>query len=214
MTDALTTPDGPETELALEFGTAPVNGGSFTTAGTILCTDPCYCPGVHCTALVRVKPGKWNSAVERGESGTWGARTAALIVAHESLPVSAVRLSSAWRAYTTATIGVDAGCVGFYDAAAYAATYDASVRGLDGSQWPAEFDAIDMARGGFGVVSTSGYGDGSYVVYGVVHAGEVMALACVFCPADEDEDDDITEDSYSDADDDTDDDCINLDDLD
>ena len=144
--------------------------GSFVNeSGRFAISDPCYEPDVWCRGeLENIKAGTWNAEVGMTDAGSgWGVRVAMLIATHESCDEDAGIDLTERRAEFE--VGVDSGQAGIFDAKYYR---DDSVFGVSegdetGEVW---YDhccsaTLSEARVGiipFGVVSSSGYGDGGY----------------------------------------------------
>jgi hypothetical protein len=108
--------------------------------------------------------------------------------------------------------GVDSGQAGVFDAASYRDdAYAAGIttpevdfvlpgHDLEGDAWYEKMCKFTLANDGWGTyaagaVSSSGYGDGMYPVYGAEVDGKVVALQLVFIDQSaEDDDDDLEED--------------------
>jgi len=166
-------------------------------SGTLVCSDPCYSIPTWCQGIVEnVKKGTWVADVEEDES--WGRRIAELRINHvnhflsgkfEEMPFSA---------------GVDSGQFGFFDKEFY--RNDEKAKELkkynfgddydteEGDEWYRACADITLADEQWGVlpngvVSSSGFGDGSYRVFGQKDSnGEYVAFQVVFIEAEEDED--------------------------
>ena len=169
--------------------------GSFeVTSGKLRVCDPCYSrrdKGV--LVLENVLPGRYFASIEiRDMGGIWGKRVTRLDIRHENY--------NDMNSFDVGTIGVDSGQVGFYDDDYYP-------QGDDTGEYE-DFDTfygkacgltLSEEKGGiidnFGVVSSSGYGDGEYFVSAVREsAGWVVAASIIFIFDDEDEGDDYEED--------------------
>lgn len=159
------------------MGNKIVELGSFDVTGTkIRVSDPCYEPGTWCAGEINnIKPGKWEAAVVRSDEGPWGIRNAVLIARHtdggpaffsEAVP------DRTWGLLTI-DVGVDSGQAGIYDAAHYQDDTVCAGQKTEpnyGSPWynvncDCTMSGIGAGVIPYGVVSSSGYGDGSYAAY-------------------------------------------------
>ena len=170
-------------------------------SGTLVCSDPCYSIPTWCQGIVEnVKKGTWVADVE--EVNSWGDRIAELRIHH----VDSHFLSGRFEEMPF-DAGVDSGQFGFFDKDFY--RNDEKAKELkkhnfgdgydteEGDEWYRA--CCDLTLGSEqwgvlpnGVVSSSGYGDGSYRVYGQKNKdGEYVAFEVVFITAeDEDEEED------------------------
>ena len=166
------------------------------TSGAMICSDPCYTTDVWCMRAVNnVKKGTWSAEVDEPDMGGWGKRIAQLRVYHTNSSVET--MSSEWEKLP-GTFGVDSGQFGFFDAEHYRKADsvkeqtkydfgdDTDDSDRDGEEWYRACCYLTLGEESWGVipngvVSTSGYGDGSYNVYGLKNAdGEYIAFTVVF----------------------------------
>jgi hypothetical protein len=157
-------------------------------SGKMRVTDPCYDKGTWCSSTVPVKPGRWIATLETSDQHSWGVRVARLIAHHESIKPHVSTL------VPHITIGVDSGQAGFFDDAAYPDDEPGEYGELDtfygracaatSSETQAggivNWDGYDM-----GVCSSSGFGDGSYALYGSKQGDVYVALMIDFIPEEE-----------------------------
>lgn len=171
--------------------------GSFLVeSGVLVISDPCYEPKVWCRGeLSNVCNGPWYASVAKTDEGSWGPRVAALIAYHIAceIPIDDPR----WK-LTKINVGVDSGQAGIFDKTHY--QDDAVAEGQPKRKGIAESDpwyamcceqSNSEAGAGvvpYGVVSSSGYGDGSYDCFIVEDAGEVIAVKIDFGLLGNDED--------------------------
>ena len=175
-------------------------------------TDPCYSVPTWCQLKFdNVLPGKWVATMIYDELGGSN-RNAELILIHQDYQNK--KLVYDWFG----DFGVDSGQAGIFDAASYRS--DAEVAGMklpklgsafvlpgdrtDGDSWYESICHFTLAEDGWGsydtgVVSSSGWGDGMYPVYGAEEDGKIVALQLSFIPQD-------SEDPYWDEEDPEDDD--------
>lgn len=133
-------------------------------------SDPCYDTDVWCRGeLSNVLPGIWKASVVKRDEGDWGMRAAKLIAVHEDYADSVVELME----LAPFEVGVDSGQAGLFDAQhsrddAVVADPGTAVNGNDpGALWYmrcCHLTLTKLAAGvlPYGVVSSSGFGDGSY----------------------------------------------------
>lgn len=129
----------------------------------------------------KCKTGTWEAGVLKTDMGDWGVRCAVLAVRHKETgpDYSVIRqrkvyqMKDGWLEQPI-DVGVDSGQAGFYDEAFY---QDNSIfKGMPepehdyGDLWynhACDITLSEMSAGvmPYGVVSSSGFGDGSYVCY-------------------------------------------------
>lgn len=169
------------------------------TSGAVRATDPCYDLNTWCAGTIdNVLNGTWEVEVVRGD----GDRPALQFLRHESAHNLPEEFIIAEDNEVDGDFGVDSGQFGFFDLAKFTEEHDSDY-GKPGSFY-SDVCALTLpmdGKGGFhlqaeytfrgyGVVSSSGYGDGSYPVYAVRdNEDRVIALAVQFM-WDEEEDED------------------------
>ena len=122
-------------------------------------TDPCYEKDVWCVGVIEdALPGKWNAEIEISDEGSWGRRVASLIVRHEQFPEAKCTTQTGFD------IGVDSGQAGFFDDSKYPEGSTGEFGETDTMYGQiCEKTLADQIGGvGYGVASSTGYGDGSY----------------------------------------------------
>ena len=174
--------------------------GSFEqTIGTIIISDPSYSPSSkHFLGIAgeikNVKPGTYYAVIEVIKSEK---RNAALYIFHEDYfsakkgILSAKTFSEIYEQFNYKTtkkqnISVDAGMAGFYDKKFF--------EGYDNLEWYE--DVVDHILKNpkralilpYGVISDSGYGDGSYDYFTAKIDGKVVSAFVWFICDEEDED--------------------------
>lgn len=181
----------------------PFDDGFAVKSGKIRVSDPCYKPDTWCAGTFPAKNGTWFASLEMlCDTGGWGNRVAALTIRHESLKALMVSPSEKLGI----TVGVDSGQCGFYDEGEYDGIPPVDHDNATGRY--SEMCALTLGdpQGGVfncGVVSSSGYGDGSYDLYiQRDENGDAIAARVVFITDDEEEIDDEDEDDYGDQSDD------------
>jgi hypothetical protein len=177
---------------------------TITLGDEVYVTDPCYSVPTWCQLKFKdVLPGQWIVTMIYDELGGTN-RNAELHLIHKDYQNSK-DLAYDWFG----DFGVDSGQAGVFDAASYrndaaAANFntpriDFVIPGdkLDGDAWYEKICRFTLAEDGWGAydagaVSSSGWGDGEYPVYGAENeAGKTVALNLVFIDqsADPEEDD-------------------------
>lgn len=179
------------------------------TSGEIVCSDPCYTidPPTWCQGIVKARNGKWISEVKISDEGSWGKRIAELKIYHSD--IADKFLSEMGNIHLlNFSAGVDSGQFGFFDRGTYRnddsvsdlVKYDFGtnyIKDESGDEWYRACCYITLEHEQFGVlpngaVSSSGFGDGCYDVFGAKDEnGDYIYLHVVFIGEDnEDEDDD------------------------
>jgi len=174
-------------------------------SGVMVASDPCYSIPTWCQGVINnVKNGTWLAEVETSDEGDWGNRIARLRVEH----------INAKRTYRTEQVGmdggVDSGQFGFFDKDFYrnneaakdlkkhdfGENYDRQ----DGDQWYRACCELTLADESWGVlpqgaVSSSGFGDGSYPVFGEKDEnGEWVVFEVIFIGEQEEEEEEDGDD--------------------
>lgn len=151
--------------------------------GVMRVSDPCYSRTPAGAGTFKCLSGEWYSTIEMFDEGNWGKRVGTLTIYHASMPIDSV----APLDKSTSIVDVDSGQAGFYDESRYEEIYNARYE---------EMCNITLAHaqaGVFdcGVVSSSGFGDGSYGLYLQLNEeGLAVAAKIVFIgDSDEDEED-------------------------
>ena len=146
--------------------------------GEVIVSDPCYEVPTWCQEVIKnVRPGMYDTEVIKSDEGDWGNRCAELVVLHENIK------SPIWEHY--GTVGVDSGQMGVFCMTSYRNDDIASdlpwltekgdpfgdhpFRPVkeEGEQWYVKMCDRTLREEQWGVydtgvVSSSGYGDGSY----------------------------------------------------
>jgi len=159
--------------------------GGFHSNGKIRVSDPCYTPNTWCSGVIDTIKGNWTAAVIRltnEETGGCGDRVAVLAIKHEDcdIPLCTDSINEACDAMKSMDqsggwsvsdidVGVDSGQAGFFDEEEFV-----RVKSGDDTAWYNNISnvtlGVDAGVIDYGVVSTSGYGDGGYKC--VIHTGE------------------------------------------
>jgi len=171
--------------------------GTFeVVSGSLRITDPCYSPDTWCATRVKAKNGTWNAQIKTVRTDGWGTRVAELIAWHEDNG----RIFKMAYDEVFDEIGVDSGQAGFFDADNYQnenvvedtmfirpdnITFDEDSRWYSLCCDRTLETKVSAAVIPFGVVSSSGYGDGGYVLLGEKNKdGEYDLLRLVFIEED------------------------------
>lgn len=173
------------------------NIGTFeVTSGIIVVSDPCYNMDTWCRGNIdNVKNGTWKATVEISDEGDWGNRMAKLIIEHVDHNSDDTR----HQEYLDASIGVDSGQCGFYDLPIFQEKNNVPAYAKlsehineEDRKWYSMCCAMTHNRNGStagvipgGVVSSSGFGDGSYNCF--IHKdenGQVTGAILIFIEED------------------------------
>jgi hypothetical protein len=143
----------------------------------VVVSDPCYEIPTWCQAVIDgVLPGNYRATVLKQDEGDWGTRCSKIIAIHEDFNYES---KFKWT-YYPASIGVDSGQCGIFSKESYRKDdhkfdFEPYVFGddfdrEDGDVWYRHMVklTLDDNRWGVydsGIVSSSGYGDGSYNLY-------------------------------------------------
>ena len=144
--------------------------GEFVVAsGKLIVSDPCYDTDVWCRGeLENVLNGTWHASTVELYTGSWGRRIARLIAVHEDF----VNEKMSKGQCMGFDVGVDSGQAGLFDASHY--RDDTVIPNHDNlkDKRPSEIwydhccnitlSPLSAGVRPYGVVSSSGYGDGSY----------------------------------------------------
>lgn len=156
----------------------------------VMVSDPCYSVPTWCQhKLTGVLPGEYvTTAFRTDNTGGWGTRCAALIAVHKDYTEDTL----SWRAVNAADIGVDSGQCGIFAMDTYrndAVFQEPNNFGFSahesGDHWYGHMcdrTLSDLGWGTYshGVVSSSGFGDGSYKLLLAKHNGKIVGIAIDF----------------------------------
>ena len=179
-------------------------------SGVVVCSDPCYEIPTWCQGIINnVKAGTWYAYIEKKDVGSWGPRIHSMTIIHEDYVIDTVKRTFD-HLNPIGHYGVDSGQFGFFDKEFY--RNDSAAESLpkvdwvdyvkeDGDEWYKACAEITLSenQGGVmeaGVVTSSGYGDGSYPVFGNLDDGEYVSLKVIFIEEDYEEDYEEDEDYY------------------
>ena len=150
--------------------------GTIELFGKVVVSDPCYDRDVWCMVDdLAVKPGRYKTWSVLSDESSWGMRVAALVLIHEDFTEDDLKN---WKSIEC-SIGVDSGQCGIFDDSIYPQKKE-----------PQKFESFykeccditlsdksaGIMKNGKGVVSSSGYGDGTYELFAVIRKGEYVAL--------------------------------------
>lgn len=165
------------------------SGTMNLSKGSLDLTDPCYDKETWCRKTVnKIKKGTW-SCFYLQEAEDEG-RIAQIEIVHDSVDINDIQ-----RKYiSVGSIGVDAGLAGFFE----------NKPDYNDEEWNEICDFLpfdnpiivnpDSCLKCTGFVSSSGYGDGCYEIFGLTDDHfEVVALKIVFFTEDYDEEDEYDE---------------------
>lgn len=172
-------------------------------SGKLVVSDPCYDRGTWCAGVLEnVKNGKWTAEVEYSDEGDWGSRVKELRAYADGY-----RDHYAYKRVNF-EIGVDSGQVCLSDESVYPRGETGEYGELD-TFYGRACEANGSVAGsgifedGRAVVSSSGFGDGSYDGYTVTNErGEIVGVRVVFIDEDDEEHDEEYDDSEEDYTDD------------
>lgn len=155
------------------FTTMKKLGNFEITSGEMVVSDPCYDLDTWCMAVVKAKNGTWTSFIELSDERKWGIRVKSLYAVHESIEGDINTINSQCTTAIQANLGVDSGQLGFFDKINYR---NDNVEGVNNVDEPLRPDkpwyslccdkTLSGERAGvipYGVVSSSGFGDGNYL---------------------------------------------------
>ena len=156
---------------------------------TVMVSDPCYTMDVWCMhKLTGVLPGEYLTTVMKSDEGDWGIRVGLLVAVHKNYAEDTL----SWRTVQGADIGVDSGQCGIFSIEDYRVDSlfpePANVgfdEFQDGDRWYGHMCDRTLSKerwGAYdtGVVSSSGYGDGSYRLLVAKHDGKIVGIGVDF----------------------------------
>jgi len=135
--------------------------GTFEiTSGTLIVSDPCYSRGTWCAGSLKdVRNGKWTAYIRVNDE-----RVVELEIRHADIDGLPNALNECWE-NSGIDVGVDSGQAGFWDDPKYG-NGEGEYGDLNTFYGKACDKTLNSGRAGImdgGVVSSSGYGDGSYI---------------------------------------------------
>ena len=168
-------------------------------SGEIMISDPCYSVPTWCHGTVKARNGEWSPDVQIVDVGGWGHRVVELRACHEDYyEIDQKHFmdegpAPKWEKLDI-DVGVDSGQCGIFDLSHYrddlvvadAYRITKSSIGADDEWYGLCCDrTLSFYKWGlipYGVVSSSGCGDGSYDALAVMHAGEAIAIKIIYIP--------------------------------
>ena len=145
----------------------------------VMVSDPCYTVPTWCQhKLNDVLPGEYSVYNKKYDTGDWGVRSSMLIAIHQDYELDNLK----WKECIGAMVGVDSGQAGIFDLPYYRKdsvfdtdsefnkNFPSNIQDEEGDKWYGHMCDKTSGEEGWGhfengVVSTSGYGDGSYNLY-------------------------------------------------
>lgn len=175
--------------------------GTFSLGTKVMVSDPCYKLGTWCQGVLEnVKSGIWDAYLKMSDEGIWGIRVAELIAVNSENYKEHPAIMDERQEFE---VGVDSGCAGVFDYEYYCTCHTEENLNEDWykKQIIQQFfpgDESTWQKSVFtesnGVVSNSGYGDGSYDCYVARNdEGEIVGIRIVYIneeEVNEEEDDD------------------------
>lgn len=139
--------------------------GTIELSSNVMVSDPCYTIGTWCQIqLNNVKPGQYEVFTVTSDEGEWGIRSANLILKH----VDTVLDENFLLIEHEGDVGVDSGQAGIFDMSIYPKNAHSKIEYSTFLDECAIYTSTEERCGILsnkkGAVSSSGYGDGSYVL--------------------------------------------------
>lgn len=161
-------------------------------SGILRVSDPCYevdtwCSGTFDNAML----GKWRTHITKSSNTNgWGDRCVSLVIEHDSI-IDEIP-ENLWKK-SEIIIGVDSGQAGFFDDKYYRAScngikcFSLEEQSNIASEWYQMCCDVTLSEDGvgagvipYGVVSSSGFGDGGYECFFAENDGKVVSAMIVF----------------------------------
>jgi hypothetical protein len=155
---------------------------------TVMVSDPCYTTDVWCNRILTgVLPGEYLTTVMKSDEKYWGERVGLLVAVHKIYTDHTLT----WRTFPC-DIGVDSGQAGIFSMEGYRNdelfTGEAECgfgKYKEGDNWYNHMCDMTLSKeqwGAYdtGVVSTSGYGDGSYRLLVAKYSGDIVGIGIDF----------------------------------
>jgi hypothetical protein len=158
--------------------------GFIELSGKVVVSDPVYDRSVWCMATdITVKPGTYLTYIVKKHDQKFGFKAAEIVAIHTDWVESE---KEAWEPYDCC-IGVDSGQCGIFDDSIYPANGISRGEFEDEDSFYGECCKLTLSdnqcgvlKSLKGVISSSGYGDGSYKLFCQYHGGERVALMVDF----------------------------------
>ncbi len=170
----------------------------------VVVSDPCYTIPTWCQAVIdNVKPGVYHTTVRKHDAGDWGTRCAMVFAIHDDYYNTPHLLIGNWEK-TNYDIGVDSGQCGIFSKESYRNDdhnielgegdisffnqepwKDMGPKKESGEDWYVKMCSRTLGNTQWdtydeGIVSSSGFGDGSYELFVVKKRGKIVAFAIDF----------------------------------
>lgn len=180
--------------------------GTFQVKSSkLMVTDPCYDKGTWCQGVLEnVKNGEWVGIVDYHNDDDWGRRISAVYAFYNGDDRTIGDLP--WQKQSKIDVGVDSGQAGLFDERLYPQDPRDSDNEEDFYTNVCDLTLSPVKAGviPFGVVASSGFGDGSYTCFtqhnkaGAIVGAKIVFIdpeEKVFNPDDEPEEDNLDSDS-------------------
>jgi hypothetical protein len=167
----------------------------------VVVSDPCYTIPTWCQVIVKdVTPGYYEPLIKKSDEGDWGTRVSMLMCIHEDYIGKEDEIDLNWVKHG-GTVGVDSGQAGIFSKESYRndnhsiekgeADFSCT-RGDEGDEWydkmcQRTLDVLQWGSYDEGVVSSSGFGDGSYTLYVLTDDENMVVGFCIDFGIEEDE---------------------------
>lgn len=177
--------------------------GKFNTESDVLrITDPCYDKNVWCSGILNnCNIGEWTSFLKYSDEKNWGIRVSEIMTffGEVSIETASDMISQCEWKDSGIDVGVDSGQCGIFDESKYPKTKEEIGEwGEEGSFYGKCCDiTFNDDKGGvidFGVVSCSGFGDGSYTCLYNMKDDKINAVRIIFI--NENKEDDFIEEDF------------------
>ena len=167
--------------------------GRFSLGNKVMVSDPCYGTNTWCQGVLEnIREGFWDAYIKTSNEGEGGMRVSELIVINLDYNSEYNELNSEdINELQEFTVGVDSGTAGIFDYDYYCKYHNEN--GVDDewyviqiiNQFFPTYAANSLENSVFtefnGIVSTTGYGDGSYNCYVVRNTeGEIIGIKIVY----------------------------------
>lgn len=139
-------------------------------------SDPCYDKKTWCAGVIdEVKNGTWESYVKVNDDN----RVSELMAFHKDITKSTLKNDN-WIEQDI-DVGVDSGQCGIFDEDSYPEGKTGEYNDVNSFYGKCcKITSSDYGSIDFGVISSSGYGDGSYVSYILEEKDEVVGVKIIF----------------------------------
>lgn len=168
----------------------------------VVVSDPCYTIPTWCQVIVEdVIPGYYEPLIKKSDEGDWGTRVSMLMCIHEDYIGKEDEIDLNWVEHG-GTVGVDSGQAGIFSKESYrndnhsiekgGNDFDFGMSDEPGDIWYGKMcqrtsDVLQWGSYDEGVVSSSGFGDGSYTLYVLTDDENMVVGFCIDFGIEEDE---------------------------